>query len=219
MSNIKGFIFDMDGVLTDTEHVWSIALQEVCNDNGGTFTHEQKMAMIGMSTPEWSVYMAEHMGVRLPPPAIASAVEDRLLELYEGHLPLIPGSVDAVKRLSESFMVAIASSSTLRVIEGSVRLMGIDGLLTAKVSSEEVKRGKPSPDVYLEAVRRLGLEPSECAAIEDSSNGMRAAHAAGLATLGFPHVDFPATADALALCDRVMSSMDELTVDLVARLR
>jgi HAD superfamily hydrolase (TIGR01509 family) len=219
MSNIKGFIFDMDGVLTDTEYVWSVAFREVCDDNGGAFTHEKKMAMIGMSTPEWSTYMAEHMGVCLSPLAIASAVEVRVLELYEEHLPLIPGSVNAVERLAESFRVAIASSSSLRIIEGAVRLMGIEDLLTAKVSSEEVLRGKPSPDVYIETVRRFGLEPSACAAIEDSSNGIRAAHAAGLTTLGFPHADFPATADALALCDRVLSSMDELTVDLVAGLR
>jgi len=219
MSKIKGFVFDMDGVLTDTEHVWSRVQQEVCSNNGGTFTHEKKTAMIGMSTLEWSTYMAEHIGVRLSPSVIASTVEVRLIEIYEEHLPLIPGSADAVKRLSKSFKVGIASSSTLRVIENTTRLMSIDDLLTTKVSSEEVKRGKPSPDVYLEAVSRLGLEPWECAAIEDSSTGMRAAHTAGLATLGFPHADFPPTADALALCDRVLSSMDELTVELVARLR
>lgn len=219
MSNIKGFVFDMDGVLTDTEGVWSIAMQEICSNNGGTYTHEKKMAMIGMSTPEWSTYMTEQMDVQLPPQAVASAIEDRVLELYEEHLPLIPGSIDAVKRLSESFSVAIASSSALKVIESVVRLTGIDDFLATKVSSEEVKSGKPSPDVYLEAVRRLGLAPSECAAVEDSSNGMRAAHAAGLATLGLPHADFPPVADALTLCDRVLSSMDELTVDLVAGLR
>ena len=219
MSRIKGFIFDMDGVLTDTEHRWSTAMQEVCSAHGGTFTHEMKMAMIGMSTPEWSAFMVEHMGVQLPPTAVAEAVEVRVLELYDEHLPLVPGSIDAVKRLSESFAVAIASSSALRVIERSVRIMGIEDLLTATVSSQEVARGKPSPDVYLEAVRRLGLAPSECAAIEDSSSGMHAAHAAGLATLGFPHADFPAATDALALCDRVLSSMDELTAELVAGLR
>lgn len=218
MGRIKGFIFDMDGVLTDTEHVWSVALQEVCHNNGGTFSHEHKMAMIGLSTPEWSAFMADKMGVQLPPPAIATAVEERLLELYEEHLPLIPGSIDAVKRLAESFKVAIASSSARRVIDTTTRLMGIDHLLSAKVSSEEVPRGKPSPDVYIEAAKRLELGPSECAAIEDSSNGMRAAHAAGVSTLGFPHVDFPASPDALALCSRVLSSMDELTVELINEL-
>lgn len=219
MSNIRGFIFDMDGVLTDTEHVWSVAMQDVCRQHGGTFSHETKMAMIGMSTPEWSAYMTEHMDIPLAPSAVASAVEDRVLELYDEHLPLIPGSVDAVKRMSESFSVAIASSSALRIIEKSVQVMGIDDLLTANVSSEEVARGKPFPDVYLEAARRIGLEPSQCAAVEDSSNGMRSAHAAGLVTLGLPHEQFPAAAGALALCDRVLSSMDELTVDLVAGLR
>ncbi len=209
----------MDGVLTDTEQLWSIALQEVCDGNGGTFTHDHKMAIIGMSAREWSTYLAEHVGVRLPPPAITDAVEVRVLELYKQQLPVIPGSVDAVKRMSESFKVAIATSSAPRIIEGAVRLMGIEDLLTAKVSSDEVQRGKPFPDVYCEAVRRLGLEPSECAAIEDSSSGIRAAHSAGLATLGFPHAEFPATADALALCDRVLLSMDELTVDLVIGLR
>jgi HAD superfamily hydrolase (TIGR01509 family) len=218
VGTLKGVVFDMDGVLTDTEHLWATAYETVCVHHDVAFTHEHKMAMIGMSTSEWSTYMTTTVGIQLPPASVADAVEMELLSLYDAHLPVIPGAVDAVTRLASSFTIAIASSSTRRLIEHTTKLLGIDGLLAAVVSSEEVARGKPKPDVYLEAVRRIGLEPWQCAAVEDSSSGIRSAHAAGLMTLGFPHVDFPAEPEALLLCAAVLESMNELTVRLVAGL-
>jgi HAD superfamily hydrolase (TIGR01509 family) len=171
--------------------------------------------MMGMSSPEWSRYMHDELGLEESPEEINAEVVRRMLARYEEELPLIPGAVDAVRRLAEAFTLAVASSSNRPLIEAVLEGAGIAQLFTVVVSSEEVARGKPAPDVYLEAARRLGVQPTACAAVEDSSNGIRAAHAAGMRVIALPNEHYPPAPDALALADAVISSPDELTVELV----
>ncbi len=139
-----------------------------------------------------------------------------MLERYRASLPLIDGAGEAVRRLAESFTLGVASSSNRVLIEVVLERAGIAPLFAAVVSSEEVARGKPAPDVYLEAARRLSVEPGRCAAIEDSSNGIRAAHAAGMRVIAIPNAHYPPGADALALADAVIGSVHELRPELVS---
>ena len=139
-----------------------------------------------------------------------------MLARYRQELPLIDGAVEAVERLAAVFPLAVASSSNRPLIDTVLATAGIIERFAATVSSEEVARGKPSPDVYLEAARRLGSAPAQCAAIEDSASGIRAAHAAGMHVLAYPNEHYPPAADALALADVVLVSLDELTPALVA---
>ncbi len=171
--------------------------------------------MMGMSSPEWSAYMHDELGLEEEPAEINDEVVRRMLDRYRSELPLIPGAVEAVRRLADEFRLAVASSSNRPLIEAVLDGARITGLFDAVVSSEEVARGKPAPDVYLEAARRLGVEVSAGAAIEDSSNGIRSAHAAGLRVLALPNAHYPPAADALALADVVLSSPDELTAAAV----
>ncbi len=207
-------VFDMDGVLVDTEHLWDEVREELKTEWGGRYTPEAQEAMMGMSSIEWSRYLHETVGLREPPETINTEVVRRMLERYETELPVIPGAPDAVRRLADAgFRLALASSSNPELIEAVLRRLALAASFEVTVSSEEVARGKPAPDVYLEAARRLGVPPERCAAVEDSASGSRAALAAGMHVVAYPNRHYPPAADALALADVVLDSLDKLDVD------
>ncbi|MGB2952945.1 MAG: HAD family phosphatase [Gaiellaceae bacterium] len=213
---IEAVVFDLDGVLLDTEQVWDEVREELTRERGGHWHAAAQRDMMGMSSPEWSRYMHERLGVPDPPEEISAEVVRRLEQRYRKRLPLIPGAREAVKRLGARWPLGLASSSNRELIDLALELMGVDSLFSATVSSEEVERGKPAPDVYLEAARRLGVEPTASAAIEDSHNGIRSANAAGMRVVAIPNTHFPPDPEALALADVVLGSLDELTPETVA---
>jgi HAD superfamily hydrolase (TIGR01509 family) len=217
--SIAAVVFDLDGVIIDTEEVWEEVRRAYVAEHGREFLPDSQQRMMGMSTPEWSRHLAEDVGVGLPPERVAADVLDRMAERYRTSLPLIPGSVDVVRRLAGAYPVALASSSARILIDQVLRTAGLDDVFRVTLSTEEVPRGKPAPDVYLEAVSRLGLTPRVCAAVEDSSNGLRSAAAAGLAVVCVPHGVYPPAPDALALADLVVTAIGELTPEAVGELR
>ena len=211
MTAIAAVVFDMDGVLVDSEERWDRARRDLVAETGRTWRDDATHAMMGMSSPEWSAYVRDELGVPLPAPEINSRVVAHLLAGYEAGLPLIPGAVEAVRRVAAlGRPLGLASSSNREVIDLVLERAGLAALFSATVSSEEVARGKPSPDVYLEALRRLGVAPEAATAVEDSSNGMRAAAAAGMRVVAIPHPAFPPAPDALALAHVVLGGADEL---------
>jgi HAD superfamily hydrolase (TIGR01509 family) len=212
---IEAVVFDLDGVVLDSEQVWDDVREQLAKERGGRWHDRAQADMMGMSSPEWSAYMHDVIGLPEPPEAINAEVVRRMVERYAHSLPLIDGAVDAIRRLAEGFTLGVASSSNRSIIELVLERAGVAGLFAAVVSSEEVSRGKPAPDVYLEAARRLGLAPNRCAAIEDSSNGIRAASAAGMRVLVIPNAHYPPAEDALALADAVATSPRDLTPELV----
>jgi HAD superfamily hydrolase (TIGR01509 family) len=213
-------VFDLDGVLVDSESAWDAARREVVAQAGGSWQPGASEAMMGMSAPEWSRYMHDQLGVPLEPAQIDGRVVDSLLERYRAGLPLLPGAPEAVARLGSRWRLGIASSANRVVIEAVLARASLAASFAAIVSAEEVAHGKPAPDVYLAASERLGVRAAEAAAVEDSSSGVRAAHAAGMTVVAVPNRDFPPGAEALALADLVLDSLDELTVDsLIAAAR
>jgi HAD superfamily hydrolase (TIGR01509 family) len=212
---IEAVVFDMDGVLVDTEHLWDEVREALTDEWGGRYTPEAQEAMMGMSSPEWSRYLHEVVGLREPPEVINAEVVRRMLERYEMDLPVVPGAVEAVRRLArEGYRLAVASSSNRELIDGVLRRLELSELFEVTVSSEEVARGKPAPDVYLETAHRLGLPPGRCAAIEDSASGIRAAHAAGMRVIAYPNRHYPPPPDVMTLAERALSSLDDLAVGL-----
>jgi len=211
---IDAVIFDLDGVLVDSEAIWSAAREQLVHERGGRWREDSATAMMGMSAPEWSRYMHDQLGVRLPPGRIAAEVTERLLALYRERLPLMANARESLARLAARWQLGLASSANRSIIELVLERGGVRGLFAATVSSEEVARGKPAPDVYLEAARRLGRDPRRCAAVEDSSNGLRSAHAAGMLLAALPNRDFPPSPDALALADVVVDSLPALRPQL-----
>jgi HAD superfamily hydrolase (TIGR01509 family) len=215
---IKAVVFDVDGVLIDSEPVWERVRRNFVATRGGRWPDDAQDRMMGMSTAEWSAYMSEDFGLRLAPQGVAELVIAEMTAAYRAHLPLLPGAVDAVRALSARWRLAVASSAPKTLIEAVLDASGLRWAFDAAVSSEEVTRGKPAPDVYLEATARLGIPPEACAAVEDSSNGLRAAAAAGMAVIAVPRPEYPPAADALQRARVVLDSLTELTSETIAAL-
>jgi HAD superfamily hydrolase (TIGR01509 family) len=206
-------VFDLDGVLVSTEEVWDRVREDLARERGGRWADDAHTTMMGMSTPEWTGYMHRDLGVPMPPDEIAAEVERRLVDRYEHDLPLLPGAAEAVRALAAELPLGVASSSTPGLIAAVLRIAGLAECFLATVSSEEVPRGKPAPDVYLRALELLGVAPGDAVAIEDSGAGIRAAAAAGMRVLAIPNPVYPPDAADLALAAAVRPRIAGLTVD------
>jgi len=201
----------MDGVLIDSERLWDEVREQLAHEWGGRWHERAQADMMGMSSTEWSRYMHDVIGLAAPPEEINAEVVRRLLARYRESLPLVPGAVEAVQRLAEHWPLGLASSSNRDVIDAVLEMAGIAKYFRATVSSEEVAHGKPAPDVYLGAARRLNVEPSGCVAVEDSRNGILSAHAAGMRVIAIPNPHYPPSDDVLGQADLVLPSLEELT--------
>jgi HAD superfamily hydrolase (TIGR01509 family) len=215
---IEAVVFDLDGVLVDSEPVWEEVRREVVVAYGGHWLPDAQDRMMGMSTAEWSAYLATDLGVRLSPDEVAHVVVAAMAERYRSHLPLLPGAVDAVRLMGSRFTLGLASSSPRSLIAVVLDASGLRPSFAAVRSTEEEARGKPAPDVYLTVARLLGVPPVSCAAVEDSSNGLRSAAAAGLAVIAVPRPEYPPAPDALAGARLELGSLTELTVAAVTAL-
>jgi HAD superfamily hydrolase (TIGR01509 family) len=211
-------IFDLDGVLIDSEVVWNEARRELVEARGGAWRDDAQQQMMGMSSLEWSRYMHDELGVQASPEAISAAVVERVKRLYGERLPLLPGAREAVKSLAAHWPLALASSANREIIALALELAELTDSFQATVSSEEVSHGKPAPDVYLEAARRLSQQPARCAAVEDSANGILAAAAAGMRVIAIPNRAFPPSGEVLASADVVLPTIRDLGVEVVTAL-
>jgi HAD superfamily hydrolase (TIGR01509 family) len=212
---VEAVVFDLDGLLIDSEQVWDEARRELVTEQGGHWHDGAQREMMGMSSIEWSRYMREELGVDLAPERISEEVVRRLALVYRERLPLTPGAKDAVERLAARWPLALASSSNRELIDLALEVAGLARCFRVTLSSEEVARGKPAPDVYLETARRLSLSPVRCAAIEDSQNGILSAAAAGMRVIAVPNRAFPPSEEALAAAARVVPSLEDLTEAVV----
>jgi HAD superfamily hydrolase (TIGR01509 family) len=212
---IQAVVFDMDGVIVDSEVVWERVRRRYVADRGGAWPDDAQHRLMGMSTPEWAAYLATDFGIDETPGEVARGVIEAMADEYHAHLPLIPGAVEAVRRIGAEWPIGVASSSPPRLIGAVLDATGLAGLMRAWVSSEDVEAGKPAPDVYLAAAARLGVEPTRCAAVEDSSNGLLSAAAAGMAVIAVPRPEYPPKAEALAVAAVVLADIGELTPEVV----
>jgi HAD superfamily hydrolase (TIGR01509 family) len=220
MTCVKGVILDLDGVIVDSEHLWERSWIDCCEGRGGTWTHEDTATCQGMSAPEWARYLAEKVGAPHEAAAIqAECVDHVVAAIHAGQAPLLDRADDLVLKVSAQVPLGLASSAARRVIDAVLEQHRIADRFTATVSSEEVPRGKPNPDVYAEAARRIGITPETGIAVEDSSNGIRAAHAAGLTVVAIPNQQYPPKPEALALATYVARDHGDALDYLLSRLR
>jgi HAD superfamily hydrolase (TIGR01509 family) len=211
-------VFDLDGVLIDSESIWDRVREAYVESVGGAWREDSQRVMMGMSTQEWSSYLTRELGVPARPPEVAAAVIAGVASAYGDRPPLLPGAQQAVRALAAHYPLGLASSSPRRLIEVVLRAAGLADAFSAVVSTEELSRGKPAPDVYLEAARRLGVEPHRCVAVEDSSSGLRAAAAAGMRVVAIPNRRYPPDPEALGLADVSLPDIASLTAAIVAAL-
>jgi len=216
MHEREAVVFDLDGTLTDTETIWDRVRSGLAVTDGVPWPDDATQKMIGMSTQEWSAYLADVVGIRGD---VRRRTLDAVLAAYREHLPVLPGAVEALHRLAARWPLGLATSSSRVLIDASLDIMGVTDLFEITLTTEELGGvGKPAPDVYLEACRRLGVEPAHAVAVEDSPNGLVSAHDAGMRVVAIPPAFHPPTATQLAVADVVVASLDDLTVDLVERL-
>jgi HAD superfamily hydrolase (TIGR01509 family) len=215
---IEAVVFDLDGVLIDSEPVWEQVRRGLVAERGGHWAPDAQRRLMGMSTPEWARYLSENLGVGLSPSEVASLVIDGMTARYREQVPLIPGAVDAVHRLAARWPLAVASSAPKVLIDTVLGAAGLRSCFSVVMSTEQVAHGKPAPDIYLAVTAELGFPPTACAAVEDSANGLRSAAAAGLRVIAVPQPRYPPDPDALAQASLVLPSLAGLTVDAVAAL-
>lgn len=212
-------VFDMEGTLVDTEPAWDEARRALAAEDDVPWPEASTTAMMGMSTQEWSAHLAEVVGLRGDAELAAHRTIDALVARYEaGRVTVLPGAREAVARMAELGTVGIASSSSVVLIEEGMRLLGIEHLVEAYVSTEQVARGKPAPDGYLRCCELLGVDPAGCLAVEDSANGIRSALAAGLQTVAIPQPFHRPDDELLARCT-VLPGLEELTPQLLATIQ
>jgi HAD superfamily hydrolase (TIGR01509 family) len=217
--DVRAVVFDLDGVILDSEQVWNEVREGLARERGGHWTEQATKDMMGMSSAEWSSYMHDVVGLAEPSEEINREVVLRMIERYTHQLPLIDGAAEAVRRMAERWPLGLASSSNRELIDRVLEVSSLAPYFRATVSSEEVGRGKPAPDVYLETARRLEVEPSSCAAIEDSASGIRSAHAAGMLVVAIPNRAFPPPPDVLDVANVVLDSIEELSPDRILGAR
>jgi HAD superfamily hydrolase (TIGR01509 family) len=215
---IQAVVFDLDGVLVDSEPVWEQVRRQVVAEHGGQWVPDAQRRLMGMSTPEWAAYLSGDLGVGLPPDQVATLVIDRMAARYAEQVPLMDGAADAVHRIAARWPLGVASSSPPRLIETVLRSAGLRSCFSAAMSTEQVARGKPAPDIYLAVAARLGFPPGDCAAVEDSANGLRSAATAGLRVIAIPQSRYPPEPGALTLASLVLPSLAGLAVDAVSAL-
>ena len=215
---IEAVAFDLDGVLVDSEPVWEQVRRGLVAERGGHWAPDAQRKLMGMSTPEWARYLSDDLGVGLPPAEVATLVVDRMAARYREHVPLMDGAVDAVHRIAARWPLAVASSAPATLIETVLQSVGLRSCFTVVMSTEQVAHGKPAPDIDLAVTAALGCPPPDCAAVEDSSNGLRSAAAAGLRVIAIPQPEYPPDTDALAQASLVLPGLAELTTEAVADL-
>ncbi|MEV1108925.1 HAD family phosphatase [Micromonospora sp. NPDC049751] len=212
---VDAVVFDLDGVIVDSEPVWEEVRRAYVAAHGGAWQPDTQRRLMGMSTGEWAHYLSGELGVRRTAAQVADEVVREMAQRYREHVPLIDGAVDVVRRLAARWPLGLASSSPTRLIAAALEATGLTDAFGATLSTEETERGKPAPDVYLSVAQRLGVDPARCAAVEDSSNGVRSAAAAGMRVVAVPHASYPLDPDAAALAAVTLGSVGELTPELI----
>ncbi|WP_213450540.1 HAD family hydrolase [Rhizomonospora bruguierae] len=216
---IEAVVFDLDGVIVDSEVIWERIRRRYVAERAGHWPADAQHRLMGMSTPEWAAYLASDFGIDEEPGEVARGVIGAMAEEYHRHLPLIPGAVEAVRRIAAGWPIGVASSSPPRLIEAVLDATGLAGLMRGWASSEEVPAGKPAPDVYLAAAGRIGVDAAGCAAVEDSGNGLLSAAAAGMAVIAVPRPEYPPAESALAVASAVLDDIGALTATVISELR
>jgi mannitol-1-/sugar-/sorbitol-6-/2-deoxyglucose-6-phosphatase len=215
---IRAVIFDMDGVLVDSEPCWDEARVELAAAYGKRWTEELQRQSMGRSTVEWARVMRERIPLPMSEEEVIEEMRRRMVAYYDRHLPLLPGALEAVRLAASAYPVALASGSMTALIEYVLGATGLDKVMTTVVFGDTIPQGKPAPDIYLEAARRLGIAPAECVGVEDSGNGIRALRAAGMRAVAVPSPRYPLGEDVLALADRRLTTLEGFSLELLRDL-
>ena len=215
---IEAVIFDMDGVLVDSEVYWDKSRVEFARDRDKTWTDEYQRLAMGRSTVGWATVMQENLQLDESIDDIIAEMKGRVIAHYERRMPTRPGAIESVHRMKQHFRVGLASGSPTEIIKAVLRITGLDQVFEVMIYGDDVPRGKPAPDIYLEAMARLGVSHHVTVGIEDSANGLRSLKAAGMAAVAAPSPDFPLPPEILALADAHIDTLEAFDLSLIRRV-
>ena len=215
---IEAVIFDMDGVLVDSEVYWDKSRVDFARDRGAVWTDEFQRLAMGRSTVGWAGVMREKLALDETIDEIIAEMKARVITHYEARMPTRPGALESVSHMQQYFRVGLASGSPTEIIKAVLNITGLDQIFEVMIYGDDVPRGKPAPDIYLEALKALGVSPAVSLGIEDSANGLRSLKAAGMFAVAAPSPDFPLPDKVLALADAHISTLEDFTVDLVRQI-
>ena len=215
---IQAVIFDMDGLLVDSEPVWDMARKAMADLAGKPWSTLDHDAVMGVSTEEWADYMIDRLELQLSRQAVIDEVVGRMSDMYHQGVPYFPGAVELVETAAANFRTGLASGSHPALIDIVTSEGPLAGVFEVIVAADEVGAGKPAPDVYLEAARRLGVDPAACVCLEDSGNGILSGVAAGMKVIAVPDPRFAPAPEKLARADLVVESLEDVTLERLAAL-
>ena len=215
---IEAIIFDMDGVLVDSEVYWDKSRVEFAKDRGKTWTDEFQRLAMGRSTVGWAQVMQEKLQLDESIDEIIAEMKARVIAHYEKRMPTRPGAIESVHHMKQHYRVGLASGSPTEIIKAVMRITGLDQVFEVMVYGDGIARGKPAPDIYLEAMAQLGVTAPVTVGIEDSANGLRSLKAAGILAVAAPSPDYPLPADILALGDAHISTLADFNIDLIRQI-
>lgn len=215
---IEAVIFDMDGVLVDSEIYWEQARKEFARDLSKVWTDEDQRLAMGRNTVEWAHVMQERLGLNKGIDDIIGDVIQRVIAHYEEWMPIRPGALEAVQLATQHYRVALASGSPTPIIKRIMQLTELDQVFEVIVYGDDIPNGKPAPDIYLETLRQLGVKPENSVGLEDSPNGVRALKAAGMFAIAAPSPGFPLPGEIVQMADAVIESFDDFSLKLIQSL-
>lgn len=214
---IKAVVFDLDGVLIESDRVWASVRRSLVAEWGGRWSDAAYRDLMGMNSSESARYMRDELGVMLSAEAIDAAVVDGVGAAYESNVELMPGAMRAVTVFGARYKLGLASAAQRVLIKVALNCSGLRPHFSVVVSGEEVSEGKPSPDVYVEALRRLEVQPADAVAIEDSTNGILSAVSAGMWVIAVPNRQYPPSRASMSKAHVVLTSLEDLTMEMLGR--
>lgn len=215
---IEAIIFDMDGLLIDSEPVWDKARGIMAAEAGIDWNTDDHKAVMGVSTHEWVSYMTARLKLDMSPESLEKHIVDQMVSLYEQQIPYFPGAVEAVALSADHYITGLASGSPRGLIDTVTGDKALKGKFNAIISGDQVENGKPSPDIYLAVTEMLGVAPSKCVCLEDSGNGILAGKNAGLKVIAVPDSRFSPSMEKLNQADVILASLSEFSLRTLEQL-
>jgi HAD superfamily hydrolase (TIGR01509 family) len=216
---VRAVVFDMDGVLIDSEVIWRQVRKDYAAEIGQVWTETDQMDMLGRSTPDWSALMRERLRItHLSAADLAQEILGRVQDAFARDLPQRPGAAAALQALAQRYPMALASGSPRPLVESAMRITGFAPYFRSILCGDDVQHGKPHPEIYLRSLHKLGVEPEQAAGVEDAPNGLRALRAAGMWAVAAPCPEFPLDAASHALGHVHISTLEDLNVALLDAL-
>lgn len=215
---IEAIIFDMDGLLVDSEPTWDEARIAMANRVGKEWNRQDKINVTGVSTDEWGQYLIDRLELTATLEEVQTEILDQMVSMYEQKIPFMPGAVEAVHRAAAKCPTALASGSPPRLIDIVTQSPELRGYFEVILSADEVGVGKPDPTVYLETAKRLGVAPEKCLCIEDSPMGVLSGSRANMLVVNIPDPYLPLTSEQAKHADLVLESLDDLTDEVITQL-